>query len=247
MVLDRLLHLAHALAVPEHDMAILAEGNVSAREDEETFWVKGSGQRMESVEAEGFSRVRFEPILDALRQTEIEDPRAILNSSCVEGPPPSTEAFMHAALLAPSEAAFVAHVHPTPLLSLLSLEGALEWATKRLFPDEIVLCGPASCFVPYVAPGIELAREIQTQGKAFRERYGIPAKTFWLQNHGLIVVGKTPNEVESACLMSTKAARVLLGALQTGRTVRWLSERDVSHIFDWPDEHARQRALWEAR
>jgi L-ribulose-5-phosphate 4-epimerase len=246
--LDDLIHLAHSLAEPSRDLCILAEGNVSARADEETFWVKASGREMGAMRPEGFSRVQLGPIWAALHRDH-EDAAAIrsaLNAATVEGPPPSTETFMHAALLALPGVSFVGHVHPGPLLSLLVLDGAREWSGKRLFPDEIVCCGPAACHVPYVAPGLELALSIQRETEAFRLRYGIDPKTFWLANHGLIAVGATAREVESACLMSVKSARVLLGALQAGRDIRWLTDEEVGHIYNWTDEHARQQALWQA-
>jgi L-ribulose-5-phosphate 4-epimerase len=248
MLLDDLLSLAHSLAARESDMAILAEGNVSGRADRESFWVKGSGQMMGSMTREGFSRVDLAKVTGAIHQHFESDTaiRAALNEACIEGPAPSTEAFMHAALLSMPDIQVVGHVHPTPLLSLLCLEGAEDFAGRRLCPDEIVCCGPATCFIPYVAPGLELAREIELKTEVFKLRYGIYPKTYWLQNHGLIAVGGTTREVESGCLMAVKSARVLLGALQTGEKIRSMTEREVAHIYNWPDEHARQKALWEA-
>lgn len=234
------------MAEPANDLCILAEGNISARADEDSFWVKGSGQLMGSMTAKGFSRVRLDRVSKAIEATYANDRtiRQALNEACVEGPPPSTETFMHAGLLMMPGVDFVAHAHPTPLLSILCMAEAQEYASRRLFPDEIVCCGPAACFVPYVAPGLELARSIQRETEVFRRRYGIDPKTFWLENHGLIAVGASAREVESACHMSVKAARVMLGALQSGRPLKWLTDDEVSHIFNWPDEHARQKALW---
>lgn len=245
-VLDDLLQLAHALASPERDMAILAEGNVSARADADSFWIKGSGQMMGSMGADGFSRVRLAEVQASIhgRFQDVIAIRSALNDACIEGPAPSTEAYMHALLLGFPGVNYVGHVHPTPLLSLLCLKQAREWASKRLFPDEIVCCGPAACFVPYVAPGLELARAIQKEAATFRKRHGVDPKTLWLENHGLIAVGATTREVESACLMSVKAARVLLGAVQSGLDIKWMTDAEVAHIFNWPDEHARQKALW---
>jgi L-ribulose-5-phosphate 4-epimerase len=246
--LEELKDLAHALASPARDMAILAEGNVSARADGETFWVKGSGQMMESMGVDGFSTVRLQAVQEGIHGQYEDDLaiRAALNQACLSGPPPSTEAFMHAALLGLDGVSFVGHVHPAPLLSLICLKGAREFATKRLFPDEVVCCGPAACFVPYVAPGLELARTILHELAAFRNRYAMNPKTLWLENHGLIAIGGSAREVESACLMSVKAARVLLGALQTGHEIKWMTDQEIAHIYNWPDEHARQRALWGA-
>lgn len=248
-MLDELLDLARSLASPAADMAILAEGNVSARADEETFWVKGSGRAMGSMGADGFSKVRIAPVLAALDQAFADDGaiRQTLNSARTEGPAPSTETFMHAYLLGLPAVNFVGHTHPAPLLSLLCLKEARKWASRRLFPDEVVCCGPAACFVPYVAPGLELARAIRRETLEFRSKYGVDPKTIWLENHGLIALGGSAKEVESACQMSVKAARVLLGALQSGREIKWMTDEEVAHIYNWPDEHARQKALWGHR
>lgn len=241
-----LLDLARFLADPRQDMCILAEGNVSACGDGHSFWVKGSGQEMARMDVEGFSHVSLAGCVKLLDEQFADDLaiRSALNQVCHGGPPPSTEAFMHALLLGEEGTHYVAHAHPTPLLSLLCLPGADAWATHRLFPDEIVCCGPATCFVPYVAPGLELARSIRTESEGFKSRYGIAPKLFWLQNHGMIVTGATAREVTAGCAMAVKAARVLLGALQTGSEPKWLTEAEVAHIYQWPDEHARQKALF---
>jgi len=244
-----LIELARAMGDPAHDLCILAEGNVSCRSKEGHLWIKGSGSSMRGIAADGFACVRTAPVLEAVRlQAPMSEAaaRELLNSSKLDRGRalPSTETFMHASLLERLGGGFLAHGHPTPLLSLLALPESEEWAAKRLFPDEIVLCGPASCWVPYVAPGLPLAQEIDRRSDTFVARHGIEPKSFWLQNHGLIVHGKTHREAQSAALMAVKAARVLLGALQTGRAPRWLTDAEVDQIYRWPDEHARQRALW---
>ncbi len=235
---------------PAHDLCILAEGNVSCQAKEGQLWIKGSGSSMRGIAADAFACVKTPGVLEAVRlQAPMSETaaRELLNAAKLDRGRalPSTETYMHALLLARSRGGFVAHGHPTPLLALLALPEAEEWATKRLFPDEIVLCGPASCWVPYVAPGLPLAQEIERRAEAFVARFGIEPKAFWLQNHGLIAVGKSHKEALGAALMAVKAAHVLLGALQTGRVPRWLTDAEVDQIYRWPDEHARQRALWQ--
>jgi rhamnose utilization protein RhaD (predicted bifunctional aldolase and dehydrogenase) len=245
-----LIELAHAMADPALDAAILAEGNVSASCGPDSFWIKASGCSMVGANESSFVEVSYEPVLQALdnpSSNEVEvrkrlnDARIDPNTTAL----PSTETFMHAYLLSLPEIRFVAHTHPTPLLSLLSLESGADLAKRRLFPDEIVLCGAAACWVPYVAPGLPLALEIIGAVTLFQAAYGVHPKTIWLENHGLITLGKTAKEAESATRMSVKAARVALGALQTGQPIRWLEDSEVQQIGNWPDEHYRQRLLWE--
>jgi rhamnose utilization protein RhaD (predicted bifunctional aldolase and dehydrogenase) len=157
---------------------------------------------------------------------------------------PSVETFMHAFLLGLPDVQVIAHTHPTPLLSLLSLEGVATIASQRLFPDEIVCCGPASCFVPYVDPGLPLAVAIQRSVTEFVEKRGEAPKTIWLENHGLIALGRNVKDAESATFMAVKAARVWLGALSSGRALKTLTPEQIDRIHTRPDEHYRQRLLW---
>ena len=246
-----IIELARIMGDPAHDLCIEAEGNVSCIGPDGVLWIKGSGKAMRNISADGFACCSMAPVLAAVRaESPVSETQAreILNASKLDRGPasPSTETYMHALILSVPDTKFVAHGHPTPLLSVLCHPKAPEWASKRLFPDEIVLLGPATCFVPYVAPGLPLAMAIDRASQDFRTAHGIEPKTFWLQNHGLIVTGRTAREVTSALLMAVKAARVLLGLLQTGAEPRWLSEAEVDQIYNWPDEHARQRALWGA-
>jgi L-ribulose-5-phosphate 4-epimerase len=235
--------LACVLGDPSHDLAILAEGNTSAREDDTSFWVKASGLSMRDIAPEGFVRVAFEPILAAegLDDTAV---RELLASSRVEAGPllPSVETFMHAWLLTLPGVAVVGHCHPTDMLPILCRQDAHAECQRRYFPDEIVCCGPASAWVPYVDPGLPLARAVREGVEAYIEEWGSVPKTIWMGNHGLIALGANRREVESATLMSAKAARLRLG----GATVA-LTRAQVERIATRPDEHYRQRLLWQVR
>jgi len=248
-VLSDVVALGRMLGDPTHDLAILAEGNASTTADEDTFWVKASGFSMREIGPEGFVRVRFAPIMERLKEGELDDQgvRQLLAESRADETPlmPSVETFMHAYLLGLPDVAFVGHTHPTPVVSLLSVEGAEELARQRLFPDEIVCCGPAAAFVPYVDPGLPLARAIASSVERFVEEYGTVPKTIWLQNHGLIALGRSVREIESAMLMSIKAARVWLGSLGSGLRPNPLSREAVERIHHRPDEHYRQKMLWQ--
>src|SRR5689334_6907266 len=99
-----LIELAHAMADPALDSAILAEGNVSASCGPESFWIKASGCAMGGANECSFVEVRYEPILQALDQpwTDETEVRKWLNEARVDtnsSALPSTETFMHAYLL----------------------------------------------------------------------------------------------------------------------------------------------------
>ena len=247
--MQELLQLSHQLGDAGRKWAILGEGNTSTRLDDETFLVKASGSRLGSLAAGQVAHVRFAPVLEALNggvaldDTQIKD----LLASATLGPAgsvPSTETLMHAYLLTLPGITFIGHTHVISINGLLcSARGwAFMQAGYRLFPDEIVVCGVAPCCVPYVDPGVPLARAVQSQVQAYLDTYGVPPKTIYLQNHGFIALGKSAAEVENIHQMADKAAHILASALAIGEPTV-LTPENVSRIYTWPAEHFRQKAL----
>jgi rhamnose utilization protein RhaD (predicted bifunctional aldolase and dehydrogenase) len=237
--LGHLIALARTIGEQALGQVILAEGNVSAK-DGDTFWIKASGAKMSEAGFDSFVQVSTRKVLDILNgdKPSDEEVRAQLNDARTgpdAGAVPSTEAFMHAWLLSLPGVEFVAHTHPVTTLGVLCGPQAREFAENRYFPDQIVLCGPTSPFVPYCAPGFELARAIRDACGDARP------KTILLQNHGLIALGRTANEALAACVMTEKAAQVFVAA----QDPRPLSPEVVAHIHNWSDEHYRQSKLWD--
>lgn len=246
--LDALVELGRAFGDPANDLCIVAEGNVGCRADEGALYVKSSGARLRDCHAKSFTKVAIGPLQSFIQSgIELEERvRQCLNEASMDGGTPSTETFMHAELMVQTGCGFVGHSHPATLLSLLVLADAPYFAKHRMFPDEIVLCGPAACYVPYAHPGLPLAREVRTRVGMFKDQYGIWPRTIWLQNHGLICIGDSVGEVVAASQMQVKAARVVLGALQSGKDLHWMPHADVERIAAWPDEHYRMRLVAEA-
>lgn len=247
----QLCGLCRSLGDPNLGLVILSEGNASGYEDAESFWVKASGLTLADAVEDSLVRVRFEPLLQAVDSVEAgndigdSEVEGILSRAVIEplGARPSVEAFFHAALLRDTSYKFVAHTHPEPILSLVCTTNAQSLCARRLFPDEVVLCGPATCWVPYVDPGLLLALQIRNSARDFRAQTGNWAKTYWLQNHGLITLGNTVEEALNATKMAVKAATIWLGALSTGHEITTLSKEDVERIATRTDEHYRQRLL----
>jgi rhamnose utilization protein RhaD (predicted bifunctional aldolase and dehydrogenase) len=243
--LKQLICLSREIGRPEHDLAILGEGNTSCSADQESFYVKASGHRLQDIDEDGFARVLFEPVLSAigreLDDTEVE--AALKGAGDAGGPKPSVETFMHAYLLGLPDNEFVAHAHPTPLLALLSTESAREFCEMRLFPDEIVCCGPATAWVPYVDPGLKLGEAVRDSTEAFVKEHGMLPKVYWMENHGLTTVGRSAKECEAAFMMAVKAGRAYLEIAKSGRGIQPLPPATVERIVTRPDEHHRQRII----
>ena len=164
-VLDQLIALSNALGRPELDYVILGEGNTSARIDDETFWVKASGTELRTITAAGFVQVSFDRALSLVKRENLTDAdvKAGLVAAKVDGSAPghpSVETLLHALCLQLPETNFIGHTHATAVNMLTCSLGFEQAYAGRLFPDEIVLCGPAPVLVRYTDPGVPLAVEV---------------------------------------------------------------------------------------
>src|SRR5262245_8276124 len=129
---------------------------------------------------------------------------------------PSIESLFHAWLLTLRDVNFVGHCHPLTANQVLCSPRARDFAERRLFPDEVVCCGPQSVFIPYTDPGLPLAREIAERTRAAMEKEGFVPRLILLQNHGIIALGASAQEVLGCILMATKAAAIFMGAAAMG-------------------------------
>ena len=258
-VRDSLIALSASIATFEQ-MAILGEGNVSGQLDAETFLIKASGTQLSTLLPNQLVEVNSATVLAAMGEEEgasadddsdndadddADDDVEALLLKCRKDPralKPSVETLFHAWLLKLPGVAFVGHTHPIAVNQLLCSPRAQEFAERRLFPDQIVYCGKESVLIPYVDPGMTLSRRIAQEVLAFIDRIGYPPKTILLENHGLIALGETANQVEAALLMAEKSARVFVGACTAGGPI-FMPKEQVERIAARSDEHYRQKML----
>lgn len=245
---ERLLALSHELGREDRKLAILGEGNTSLRVSDATFLVKASGANLATLSPLGVTECRFSGLLPLLERQAVSDAAidAALLAARVDtaARKPSVEAMVHAYLLTLPGVNVVAHTHPVAVNRILCTRHGRTFARRRLFPDEVVCCGVESVFVPYLEPGLELARGIRTAVRAHIKRLSRPPRLILLENHGAIALGATPEAVLAATLMAVKAAEIFAGAAAlTGGKPRFLSSAQVARIAGRPDEHYRQKAL----
>ncbi len=244
-ILEKLIAMSRSLGEWHKDYVILGEGNTSARIDEETFWVKVSGAEMGKSGPESFVEVRFDIILDMLEGGDLSDEEIKAGLMAARVDPnapgrPSVETTFHALALTVGEAAFVGHTHPTAVNAILCSQRAEEAISGRLFPDEIAVCGPAPAYVPYTDPGLPLSRKVREAIERHAEEYGEPPKVILIQNHGLLVLGRTAAQVEYVTDMYVKTCRVLLGTYALGGP-NFMSPQAAKRIHSRPDIlHRRQ-------
>ncbi len=244
-ILDQLIAMSRVLGDPALDYAILGEGNSSAKIDGDTFWVKASGAEMRTIEASGFVQVRFDAVLAMLEAGDLDDAGVKAGLEAAREDPaatarPSVETVLHALALRLEGVSFVGHTHPTAVNAILCSQKAEEAIAGRLFPDEIVYCGPAPVYIPYTDPGVPLARKVRDEIDRYLDEYRERPKVVLMQNHGLMALGETALEVENITAMYVKTARVILGAYALGGP-HFMSAEAVARIHTRPDEQYRRR------
>ena len=241
-----LLRLSHELGRDGHRMAILAEGNTSVKLSAGTFLVKASGSNLGTLDKNGVVECRASVLLSLLGKNNLTDGEieyALLESRVdARAKKPSVEALFHAYLLSLPGIEFVGHTHATAVNSILCSPRAKEFATKRIFPDEIVCCDVASVFIPYTDPGLRLAQAMREQTEKFLKDFGRPPRVILMENHGLITLGRSVEAVLSAMLMAEKTAAIWLGAAVLGGP-KFMSPENVARISGRSDEALRRKIL----
>lgn len=244
--ISELIKLSHEIGREDRQLAILGEGNTSIKLNADSFAVKASGSCLATLTEADVTVCETGKILAQMEKKSMSDTEIdqTLLDSRVEGigKKPSVEAMFHAWLLQLPGVECVGHCHPVAANQILCSPRAHDFAERRTFPDEIVCCGAASVFVPYVDPGLMLAREIRERTNAFIKENGFLPRLILLQNHGIIALGATTNSVLACLLMATKAAAIFVGAAAMGGP-NFLPPQQVERIAGRPDEAYRQRQL----
>jgi rhamnose utilization protein RhaD (predicted bifunctional aldolase and dehydrogenase)/NAD(P)-dependent dehydrogenase (short-subunit alcohol dehydrogenase family) len=183
-------------------------GNSSVKADG-VLYIKPSGTSLAALTAESVIALDIGPLLELL-DAPPERPVAGGTDEVMQvalsarvGPRddrrPSVECLFHAQL--PER--FVLHTHPTTVNAVTCAKRGAEIAAQ--------LFGASVLWVPYTDPGLPLARVIRDARRNHAERTGAPAPgTMFLQNHGLVVAGDSPAEIEatSARLVATIRAHL---------------------------------------
>lgn len=245
-LVEKLLWLSREVGRDDRHLAILGEGNTSADAGDGTFWIKASGGNLATLDGSGLTRVNFETILDAVDDQTLDDSgvREVLLASRVESDSklPSVETFMHAVCLHDAGAKWIGHCHPVSVLQILCSKLGVAPFLQHVFPDEIVVCGRNLAVVPYIDPGIELARSVRRELQRFDAEHGGAPKVILLANHGPVALGQSERDVLNILLMLDKWARILVGNFALGGP-EFLPDATAVRIDTRPDEHYRRKAI----
>lgn len=244
--LTALLELSRQLGSPLRPLAILAEGNTSAKLGPDSFLVKASGSVLANLSENDLVECDAKGLLALLERDKISD--AEVNQAIMQcrldpaAKKPSVESLFHAWLLTLPGIEYVGHTHPCSATGILCSGRAGDFAARRLFPDEVVCCDVESVLVPYVDPGLPLAREIRRRTIVFQDKHQRPPRVILLENHGVITLGGTPEAVIAAMLMVEKSATIWTASASVGGP-KFLSPKDVDRISGRADEALRRKAL----
>ena len=221
MIFDDVLDLAKKVS----KYTIAGEGNVSIR-DGDTMLIKASGSTLETMTDEDLVRCNLDG--DALDD---------------EKKKPSMEVSFHAWILKSfPEIKCVCHTHPTNTNKILCSGDIIDFASKRLFPDQVVRNGIKSCVVPYATPGISLREEIKKSVLEFIVDNGFFPKLILLKNHGIITASTSVQEAIVSTLMCEKSAEIFIGAKMLSN-IQFLTQEEIDSVNTHPSEKYRRSLI----
>ena len=223
-ILNQLIAMSCELGRPENDYVVIAEGNTSAKVDDHSFWIKASGANLHQIGETGFVQVRFDVIQDMMSHTALSDDEvskylaAAKVDSSVKARP-STEASFHALCLTIAGGRFVGHTHATAgQCDPCAPRRRVKRSSGRMFPEEIAFIGRSPAFVPYADPGLKLSHAVRKSIEEYIVAWGKPPRVIYMQNHGVIVIGQTANEVIATKALVVKADAGAADDLRPGRS-----------------------------
>jgi NAD(P)-dependent dehydrogenase (short-subunit alcohol dehydrogenase family)/rhamnose utilization protein RhaD (predicted bifunctional aldolase and dehydrogenase) len=178
----------------DKDFVIAGGGNTSFK-DEETIWIKASGQPLADLTEGGIVALSREKLHEISGRTYSEDPveredqvktdlyRSILDPSLNRRP--SVETSLHEII----RYKFVVHLHPTLVNGVLCSRNAKN-LTNQLFGDRVL-------FVPYTDPGYILFKKLEEEILEYRNKFGEDPKIIFLENHGVFAGAETTEEIKN--------------------------------------------------
>jgi ribulose-5-phosphate 4-epimerase/fuculose-1-phosphate aldolase len=201
------------------------EGNISGKVDSNSFLVKASGHSLQGLDDTDLITFDF-------NNTQ-------LDSFNKKG---SMELGFHNFLLSFPNIKHVAHTHPAHTVAVLCTEYAVDFANRRMFPDQVVFNGSKTCLVPYAKPGEELTELVKLHVDSFIKTEGYFPKLILLENHGVIACGSSIKECIIITDICEKAAEIYTKSLSIGN-VHFLSDEQVYNLVKDEKEKYRLEQL----
>ena len=175
------------------DFVIAGGGNTSFKDDE-TIWIKASGQALAELNEDGLvslSRKKLHIISSGvysedpvIREEQVKDElyRSILDPGNIRRP--SVETSLHEII----QYKYIVHLHPTQINGILCSRNAKS-LTQKLFGESVL-------FVPYTDPGYTLFKKLESEIVSYREKFSHDPQIIFLENHGSFVGADTTEEIK---------------------------------------------------
>jgi len=213
---SELIELAHRIGHHPARLAIWNEGSVAAKIPGNKIAVSAMAANMARLDARhmvemDLAKTQALIALDSVTDEQIAEAKAVPDSL-----PPCADALAFADLLAADGLIYAAHTQPIPVNQVICSPRARQFADRRNLPHEILSCGLASVLVPFMPPGLQLAKEMRRKIALWRDRYKVAPKLILIQNHGMIALGETVDEVMAITEMTVKYAEIFIGAAMMG-------------------------------
>jgi len=156
---------------------------------------------------------------------------------------PSMESTLHGYIFSNYDINYIAHTHPTSTLKLICTDLINTFATRRLFPDQVIYNGIVSCVVPYATPGIELKNVLERSLTNYINTNNQFPKLILLKNHGIITASKTAKECIFNTQICEKSAEIFLGCIETTSNINFLTRHEINSLINNKDEQYRQTLI----
>jgi len=174
---------------------VIAGGGNTSFKDNETIWIKASGQSLAELTEDGLVALRREKLQlissKVYSDNSSEREQQVLTDMFLSIPDPaknkrpSVETSLHEII----QYKFVVHLHPTLINGILCSRNAKPLINK--------LFGESVLFVPYIDPGYTLFKKLESEIITYREKNGCDPKIIFLENHGSFVGADTTEEIKS--------------------------------------------------
>jgi NAD(P)-dependent dehydrogenase (short-subunit alcohol dehydrogenase family)/rhamnose utilization protein RhaD (predicted bifunctional aldolase and dehydrogenase) len=175
------------------DYVIAGGGNTSFK-DNQTIWIKASGQSLAELTEEGLVALSREKLQVISSKTYSDEPAAreeqvktdMFHSVLADasGKRPSVETSLHEII----QYKFIVHLHPTLINGILCSRNAKN-LTQKLFGESVM-------FVPYTDPGYVLFKKLESEIILYRNKFSHDPHIIFLENHGSFVGADTTEEIK---------------------------------------------------
>lgn len=213
-----LLTLAHWVGNHPSRLVIGHEGSVAALlPGGKTFAVSAAQTSLAKLESGSLVEFDLAKTQSLIEREEVCTPEQVAEAQTnPTAPVPCADALAYADLFAFEKVRFAVHTQPIPINQVICSPRARQFSDRRNLPDEILACGQASVLVPFMPPGLLQAKEMRRKIALWRDRYKSTPKLILLQNHGMIALGETVEEVQTVTEAAIKYAEIFLGAAMMG-------------------------------